>query len=60
MLKNEEICQKYPFFRKELKEDFEAEWMSLRVDAFSKFAKETEKTIVTLWILSTKNLFLTA
>jgi len=59
MLKNEEIRQKYPFFRKELN-DFEVEWMSLRVDAFSKFAKETEKTIVTLWILSTKNLFLTA
>jgi len=34
--------------------------MSLCVDAFSKFAEETEKTIVTLWILSTKNLFLTA
>jgi len=34
--------------------------MSLRVDAFSKFAKEIENTIVTLWILSTKNLFLTA
>jgi len=32
----------------------------LRVAAFTKFAKESEKTIVTLWILSTKNLFLTA
>jgi len=32
----------------------------LRVVAFAKFAKEGEKTIVTLWILSTKNLFLTA
>jgi len=31
-----------------------------RVVAFTKFAKESEKTIVTLWILSTKNLFLTA
>jgi len=32
------------------------------VVAFTKFAKESEKTIVTLWILSrrTKNLFLTA
>jgi len=27
--------------------------------AFTKFAKESKKTIVTLWILSTKNLFLT-
>jgi len=32
----------------------------LRVVAFTKFAKESEKTIVTLWILSTKNLYLTA
>jgi len=32
----------------------------LRVGAFSKLAKEIEKTIVTLWILSTKNLFITA
>jgi len=32
----------------------------LRVVAFTKFAKESEKTIVTLWILSTKNLLLTA
>jgi len=34
----------------------------LPVIAFTKFAKESEKTIVTLWILSrpTKNLFLTA
>jgi len=32
----------------------------LRVVALSKFAKESEKTIVTLWILSTKNVFLTA
>jgi len=30
----------------------------LRVVAFTKFAKESEKTIVTLWILSAKNLFL--
>ena len=30
------------------------------VVAFTKFAKEIEKTIVTLWILSSKNLFLTA
>jgi len=29
------------------------------VVAFTKFAKESEKTIVTLWILSAKNLFLT-
>jgi len=29
------------------------------VVAFTKFAKESEKTIVTLWPLSTKNLFLT-
>jgi len=32
----------------------------LRVVAFTKFAKDSEKTIVTLWILGTKNLFLTA
>jgi len=32
----------------------------LRVIAFTKFAKESEKTIVTLWILSTKNLLLIA
>jgi len=32
----------------------------LRVAAFTKLAKESEKPIVTLWILSTKNLFLTA
>jgi len=32
----------------------------LRVVAFTKFAKESEKTIVTLWILSTKNFYLTA
>jgi len=32
----------------------------LRVIAFKKFAKETEKTIVILWILSTKNEFLSA
>jgi len=32
----------------------------LRVVAITKFAKENEKTIVALWILSTKNLFLTA
>jgi len=32
----------------------------LYVVAFTKFAKQSEKTIVTLWILSTKNVFLTA
>jgi len=32
----------------------------LCVVAFTKFAKESEKTIVTLWILSAKSLFLTA
>jgi len=32
----------------------------LRVVAFTKFAKESEKTTVTLWILSTKNVLLTA
>jgi len=32
----------------------------LRVVVFAQFAKKSEKTIVTLWILSTKNLFLTA
>jgi len=32
----------------------------LCVVAFTKFAKECDKTIVTLRILSTKNLFLTA
>jgi len=58
MLKNEEIFQKdLPFSEKD--------WMTLklnelRVVVFTKFAKESEKTIVTLWILSTKNVFLTA
>jgi len=46
MLQLEDIRQKYAFFRKGLN-DFEA-------------AKESEKTIVTLWILSTKNLLLIA
>jgi len=32
----------------------------LRVVVFAKFAKENQTTIVTLWILSTKNVFLTA
>jgi len=32
----------------------------LRVVAFTKFAKESQKIIVTLRILSTKNLLLTA
>jgi len=32
----------------------------LRVVAFTKFAKESEKLLWPLWILSTKNLFLTA
>jgi len=32
----------------------------LRVVACSQFAKKSEKIIVTLWILSSKNLFLTA
>jgi len=32
----------------------------LRVVAFTKFAKESEKIIVTLWIISKKNLFLRA
>jgi len=32
----------------------------LRMVAFTKFAKESEKTIVNLWILSTKNLLPTA
>jgi len=32
----------------------------LHVVAFTKFTKESEKTIVTLWTLSTKNLFLVA
>jgi len=31
----------------------------LRVVAFAQFARKTEKIIVTLWILSTKNFFLT-
>jgi len=30
------------------------------VVAFTKFAKKSEKTILTLWILSTENLFITA
>jgi len=32
----------------------------LRVVAFAQFANKSERIIVTLWILSTKNLFLTA
>jgi len=32
----------------------------LRVVAFAQFAKKSKKTIVTLCILSSKNLFLTA
>jgi len=32
----------------------------LRVVALTTFVKESEKTIVTLWILSTNNLLLTA
>jgi len=32
----------------------------LHVVAIAKFAKESEKTNVALWILSTKNIFLTA
>jgi len=32
----------------------------LCVVAFTKFAKESEKTIVTMWMSSTKNLFITA
>jgi len=32
----------------------------LHVVAFTKFAKESEMTVVTFWISSTKNLFLTA
>jgi len=54
MLKNDEIRQMYPFFRKGLN-DFEAS-----VVACTKFAKESEKTIVALWMLSIKSLFLTA
>jgi len=33
---------------------------SLFVVVCTKFSKESEKTIVTLWLLNTKNLFLTA
>jgi len=32
----------------------------LRVVAFAQFTRKSEKTNVTLWILSTKNLLLTA
>jgi len=32
----------------------------LRLVAFAQLAKQSEKTVVTLWILSTKNLFLVA
>jgi len=32
----------------------------LRVVAFVQFAKKSEKTVVTLWILNTKNLFFIA
>jgi len=32
----------------------------LHVVAFAQFAKKNEKIVVTLWILSTKNLFLIA
>jgi len=46
-----------PLFRKGLN-DFEAE--SLREVTFTQFAQKSEKAIVTLWILSTKILFLTA
>jgi len=51
------IRQKYPFFRKGLND---LKLGELRVVAFTKFAKESQKTIVTLWILSTKNVLLTA
>jgi len=57
MLKNEEIRQKHPFFIKELN-DFEAEWITC--GCICRVRKKTKKTFVTLWILSTKNLFITA
>jgi len=34
--------------------------LGLRVVAFAQFAKKSEKTVVALWILRTKNLFLVA
>jgi len=46
MIRNEEIRQKYPFLRKGLN-DF-LKLSELRVVAFAKFAKESEKTIATL------------
>jgi len=55
MIRNEEIRQKYPFLRKGLN-DF-LKLSELRVVAFAKFAKESEKTIATLWMLSTKTYF---
>ena len=57
MLKNEEICQKYHFVRKDLN-DFETEW--IKGVAFAQFAKKSENIIATLWMLSTKNFVITA
>ena len=57
MVKNEEIREKYPFFWKRLI-DFEAEW--IMYGCIYKVRKREGKTIVTLWIFSSKNVFLTA
>jgi len=57
MLKHEKIHQKYVFFKKD---EMILKLSDFRVVAFTQLAKESKKVIVTLWILSTKNLFLTA
>jgi len=57
MLKNEEIRQKHPFFRKGLNY-IEAEWTTY--GCICTVCKKSEKSIVTLWILRSKNLFLVA
>jgi len=57
MLKHENIHQKYVFFKKD---EMILKLSDFRVVAFTMLAKESKKVIVTLWILSTRNLFLTA
>jgi len=51
------IVRSIPFSKKD---QIISKLSEFRVVAFTKFAKESEKTVVTLWILRTKNLFLTA
>jgi len=57
MLKNEEIRQKQPFLEKG---EIILKLGESRVVAFAQFTNKREMTIVTLWTLSTKSLFLTA